>query len=264
MGRSVPTGIITRVVTRGARTTPPSLSQRRTHPPSVATTRRRQRRQLALNTATCAGRLSPTVGVRTAPSVILPRRAASPKLLALGGRAGAAAEAGAAAVALTDLRHCRRRQGLDPDPSLTTPAWVPPFRGPPCSSPLARGMHRPWMASSLFLPTWSCPPRPLSPTCRGGHALQFRQHGRPSVSRLSALLLHGRPTSRATSWRGSALRGQSSSSLATGSSAPQRQRQGSCPWLTTSARAWTSLARATSLPCVLVRPLALLSVRRRA
>ena len=163
MGSCVPTGIITRVATRGARTTPPSLSQRRTHPPSVATTRRRQRRQLALNTATCAGRLSPTVGVRTAPSVILPRRAASPKLLALGGRAGAAAEAGVAAVALTDLRHCRRRQGLDPDPSLTTPAWVPPFRGPPCSSPLARGMHRPWMASSLFLPTWSCPPRPPSP-----------------------------------------------------------------------------------------------------
>ena len=264
MGSCVPTGIITRVATRGARTTPPSLSQRRTHPPSVATTRRRQRRQLALNTATCAGRLSPTVGVRTAPSVILPRRAASPKLLALGGRAGAAAEAGAAAVALTDLRHCRRRRGFDHHPPLTTPAWMPPFRGLPCLSPLARGMHRPWTASSLCLPTWSCPPRLLYPTCRGGRALQFEQHGRPSVVRLSALLLHGRPTSQTTSWRGSAWRGQSSSSLATGSSVPLRLRQGSCPWLTTSDRAWTSLSRATSLPCVLVRPPALLSVLRRA
>ena len=264
MGRCVPTGIITFAAIRGARATLSSRSPGRTHPPSAATTRRPQRRPLMTTTAACVGSLSTTVGVGAAPSAIHPMRAASPKLLALGGRAGAAAEAGVAAVALTDLRHCRRRQGLDPDPSLTTPAWVPPFRGPPCSSPLARGMHRPWMASSLFLPTWSCPPRPLSPTCRGGRALQFKQHGRPSVSRLSAPLLHGRPTSRATSWRGSALRGQSSSSLATGSSAPQRQRQGSCPWLTTSARAWTSLARATSPPCVLVRPLALLSVRRRA
>ena len=264
MGRSVPTGIITRVAIRGARAILSSRSPGRTHPPSAATTRRPQRRPLTTATAACVGSLSTTVGVGAAPSAIHPVRAASPKLLALGGRAGAAAEAGAAAVALTDLRHCRRRRGFDHHPPLTTPAWMPPFRGLPCLSPLARGMHRPWTASSLCLPTWSCPPRLLYPTCRGGRALQFEQHGRPSVVRLSALLLHGRPTSQTTSWRGSAWRGQSSSSLATGSSVPLRLRQGSCPWLTTSDRAWTSLSRATSLPCVLVRPPALLSVLRRA
>ena len=125
---------------------PGTLSSRspgRTHPPSAATTRRPQRRPLTTATAACVGSLSTTVGVGVAPSAIRPRRAAIPELLALGGRAGAAAEAGAAAVALTDLRHYRRRRGFAPPPPLTTPAWMPPFRGPPCLSPLARGIHRP-------------------------------------------------------------------------------------------------------------------------